>query len=233
LRRSEEINMSQSNPAPGGPYQEVSQSSAEEGHKTVRAFGKFVGQITPWLLEVGSWVFGGLIAFNLIVIAALITVGPVDQAVLIATAAFALSLPLDVTGLVLLRLLQDLKQVSLEEGLAQNFQDFDFTVVTRTPATLEALREKRTRVMLGYSLGMLTPSALLTLAGMTATMWHMAWWIGVGFFGMVCISLVIVNRAIVNSRPAESQEGKEARGRYREEMIRQAKDPDQKNEEAA
>ncbi len=223
--------MSQSDSAPDGPHQGVSWSSAEEeDHKNVRAFGKFLGQKNPpWLLEVGSWIFGGLIAFNLIVMAALIHVGPVDQAVLVGTAAFALSLPLDVTGLILLRLLQDLKQISLEEELARNFQDFDFTVGISTPAMLEALREKRTRVMLGYSVGILAPSALLTLAGMTAAMWHMAWWIGVGFFAMVLIALVIVNRAIVNSRPAESQEAKEERRHFREETMRQAKDPDQRN----
>jgi hypothetical protein len=32
-------------------------------------------QVAPWLIEVGTWVFGGLMALNLVIIAALITVG--------------------------------------------------------------------------------------------------------------------------------------------------------------
>ena len=226
--------MSQSDPTPGEPHQKGSPSSSEEEyHQTVTAFGKVIGQVTPWLLEVGSWIFGGLIAFNLIIMAALVTVGPVDRAVRVATAAFAFSLPLDVTGLVLLRLLQDLKEVSLEEGLARNFQEAGFPVDIPAPTSLEAAREKGTRVILGYSLGMLVPGGFLTLAGMTATMWHMAWWIGVGFFVMILISLILVNRATVSARPPVSREEVEKRSRYREEMIRQAKEQNQKNEDGA
>ena len=226
--------MSQSESTPGEPHPKGLPSSAEEEHhQTVTAFGKFVRQFTPWLLEVGSWIFGGLIAFNLIVMAALITVGPVDRAVRVATAAFAFSLPLDITGLYLLRLLQDLTQGSLEEGLAQNFQDAGFPIDIPAPTTLEAAREKRTRIMLGYSIGMLAPSALLTVVGMIGTMWHMAWWIGIGFFAMVFIGLVIVNQAIVSARPPASREEIEKRSRYRDEMIRQAKEQNKKKEDGA
>jgi hypothetical protein len=59
-------------------------------------------RITPWLVDVGSWIFGGLMAVNLVVISALITVGPVDAAVRTATAALGAALPLNVTGIVLL-----------------------------------------------------------------------------------------------------------------------------------
>lgn len=226
--------MSQSDPAPAEPHQEVSLSTPEEQYQqTVKALGKFLGQITPWLFEVGSWIFGGLIAFNLLVLASLVTIGPVDLAVMVATAAFAFSLPLNVTGLVLLRLAQDLKHIRFEEELAQNFQEVGFTLGTQIPTstTLQAMDEKRTRIILGASLGILALSGLLTLAGMLATMWHMARWIGVGFFAMVILSLVIIILAIVSSQPPASPQEKEQKRRDREEMTRQAKEPDQESEE--
>ena len=79
--------MSQSDPIQREPHQRSSRSSLqEEYHPTVTAFGKFVGQVTPWLLEVGSWLLGGLIAFDLIIMAALVIVGPADGAVRVARA---------------------------------------------------------------------------------------------------------------------------------------------------
>jgi hypothetical protein len=60
----------------------------------MKAVSKVLENIMPWLLDVGSWIFGGLIAFNLLVMASLITVGPVDRSIKISTAGFALALPL-------------------------------------------------------------------------------------------------------------------------------------------
>jgi Organic Anion Transporter Polypeptide (OATP) family len=223
--------MSQTDPAPADPDQEISRATPEEQYKQSRqpvwkAFGKLFERITPWLFEFGSWIFGGLIAFTLLVMAALITVGPVDPAILVATAAFALALPLDVAGLFLLRLLQDLKHIGFEEELAQAFQEVGFTVAS--PTDLEAQRQRRTGVVLSFSLGILTLSALLTLTSMMATMWHMAWWIGVVFFAMVVLSFVIVIVAIAISQPPDSPEEQEQKRRYREEMTRQAKEQYQK-----
>jgi len=31
-------------------------------------------RVKPWLIEFGSWIFGGLIAFNLIIVAPLLTI---------------------------------------------------------------------------------------------------------------------------------------------------------------
>src|SRR6266516_3494719 len=236
--------MSQTDPAPADPHQEISGADPQEQDKQSRkpiwqanpgevwkAFGNLFERITPWLFEFGSWIFGGLIAFTLFVMAALITVGPVDPAIMVATAAFALALPLNVAGLVLLRLLQDLMHIGFEEELAQAFQEVGFTVAS--PTALEALRNRRTGVALSSSLVILALSVLLTLTAMTATMWHMAWWIGVGFFAMAIISQVIVIVAIAASQPPDSPEEKEQKRRYREEMTRQAKEQYQKNEERA
>ncbi len=223
--------MSQSDPAPADPHQEISRAAPQEQYKqSMKAFGKFVERISPWLFEVGSWIFGGLIAFNLLVMASLITVGPVDPAIMVATAAFALALPLDVAGLFLLRLVRDMKRVGFEEEVAQVFHDVGFTVGEQiaSPKALESLRKRRTGIVLGSSLGILALSVLLTLTGMTAALWHMAWWIGVVFFAMVMISLAIVIVAIVTIQPPDSEEEKELKRRYQEEMTRQAKEQDKK-----
>jgi len=226
--------MSQTDPAPADPHQEISRAAPQEQNKqNMKAFGKFVERITPWLFEVGSWSFGGLIAFTLLVVASLLTVGPVDPAIMVAMTAFALALPLDVAGLILLRLVQDLKRVGFEEEVVQVFQDVGFTVGEQmaSPTALESLRKRRTGIVLGDSLGILALSGLLTLTGMTAALWHMAWWIGVVFLAMVLISLAMVIVAIITIQPRGSQEEKEYKRRYREEMTRQAKAQAKKNED--
>jgi hypothetical protein len=226
--------MSQTDPAPADPHQEISRAAPQEQNKqNMKAFGKFVERITPWLFEVGSWSFGGLIAFTLLVVASLLTVGPVDPAIMVAMTAFALALPLDVAGLILLRLVQDLKRVGFEEEVVQVFKDVGFTVGAQmaSPTALESLRKRRTGIVLGDSLGILALSGLLTLTGMTAALWHMAWWIGVVFLAMVLISLAMVIVAIITIQPRGSQEEKEYKRRYREEMTRQAKAQAKKNED--
>ncbi len=226
--------MSQTDPAPADPQQETSRAAPQEQYKqNMKAFGKFVERITPWLFEVGSWSFGGLIAFTLLVVASLLTVGPVDPAIMVAMTAFALALPLDVAGLILLRLVQDLKRVGFEEEVVQVFHDVGFTVGEQmaSPTALESLRKRRTGIVLGDSLGILALSGLLTLTGMTAALWHMAWWIGVVFFTMVMISLAMVIVAIITIQPPGSQEEKEYKRRYREEMTGQAKAQAKKNED--
>jgi ABC-type multidrug transport system fused ATPase/permease subunit len=243
--------MSQTDPTPVDPNQKISLAAAEEQNKLImKAFGQLVERFAPWLLEFGSWIFGGFIALTLFVIASLFTIGPVDPTITVSTAAFAFALPLNVTGLFLLRLGKDLKQVGFEEEFAQAFQDVDFTVGEQvtSPKNLESLRKRRTGFFLAYSLGILALSVLLILTGMIAVLWYMAWWIGVVFFVMVIISLIIVIVAFVTSQPPESPEekerkrryreeltrqAKERKRRYREELSRQAKEQDQKNEERA
>jgi hypothetical protein len=138
-----------------------------------------------------------------------------------------------VAGLILLRLVQDLKRVGFEEEVVQVFKDVGFTVGAQmaSPTALESLRKRRTGIVLGDSLGILALSGLLTLTGMTAALWHMAWWIGVVFLAMVLISLAMVIVAIITIQPRGSQEEKEYKRRYREEMTRQAKAQAKKNED--
>src|SRR5215467_12926693 len=139
--------MSQTDPAPVDPQQEISLAAAEEQNKQImQAFGKLVEGISPWLLEFGSWIFGGLIAFTLLVMASLFTIGPGDSIIIVSTAAFAFSLPLNVTGLILLRLVKDLEHVGFEEEFVQAFQDVDFKTGEQvaSPKTLESLPKRRT-----------------------------------------------------------------------------------------
>ena len=228
--------MSQTDPAPADPHQEIPLAAPEEVYKqSMKAVGKLVERITPWLLDFGSWIFGGLIAFNLLVVAALITVGPVDPAITVSTAAFALALPLELAGLLLLRLDQDLKHVGFEEEVAQAFQEVGPNVREQVASrtALELWPKRRTRIVLLYALWILALSVVLTLTGMAAALWHMAWWIGVVFFAMVLISQGMVIVAIVTSQPPDSQEEQERKRRSREEMTKQAKAQDKKNEERA
>ena len=85
------------------------------------AFGTLVERITQSLLDLGSWIFGALLAFNLVILGALLTIGPVDAAVIGSTTAFRLALPSDVAGFFLLRLMTDLKNVDLAEVASQAF----------------------------------------------------------------------------------------------------------------
>ena len=165
----------------------------QEWNKTLKGFGTLVERITPWLLELGSWIYGALIAFNLLILASLLTVGPVDRAVLVATAALALAIPPDVAGFVLLRLVDDLRKVRLEDLAIKSFEEAGFDVPdVQRPGDPEAVLRSRTRTVLLYCYSILTISLLLTLIGVTAALWHMAWWIGVSFFVMSLASVGLV-----------------------------------------
>jgi hypothetical protein len=194
--------VSQTDPASANPREETSRATPDDTFKrTVSAFGKLVEMITPWLLDLGNWIFGALIAFNLVIVGALLTVGPVDPAIIVSTGAFALALPVDAAGFFLLRLVADLKHVGLEEIAAQAFQEVGFTVENQVPLpdAPESIEKRRTRIVLRYSYALLAVSVLLTLVGMSAALWHMAWWISVVSVAMVVASQGVVFGAIVSS----------------------------------
>jgi ABC-type multidrug transport system fused ATPase/permease subunit len=199
----------------------------------MKALEAVTESITPWLVEFGTWIFAGLAGFALIVIAQLITVGPVESTIFVSTVALALTLPLNLTGLLLLRLVQDMKRY--EDKLAQGFHDASLIMGAEFAAPLAAspLQKRRTEVILLISLGMLTVSGLLTLIGLVAALWHVAWWIGILFLLMTIISLGIVVVALSVVRPPQSQEERERKQRYAEEMIRRAEEQVQKNKESA
>jgi hypothetical protein len=155
-------------------------------------------RIAPWLLELGSWIFGALIAANLVFLGALLAVGRVDSAVVVSSAALAIALPMNVTGFFLLRLAKDLRLVGLEAVTMQAFQEAGFTTeeLGASPVSSEASEKKRAEKMISYSYSLLLLSAVLTVVGVTAALWHIAWWIGAAFVVMSVACQFIVSRAV-------------------------------------
>ena len=159
-------------------------------------------------------------AFNLVVIASLITVGPVDAAILTSITAFACALPLNVAGIFLLRLVKDMKDIGIDDIALQAFQEARFPdIAAYFPPARErkALRQRGSRVALGYSLGIAALSMALTLTGVVAALWHMAWWIGVALAAVVVLSAVLVMVAIAHSLPPESEAEQELKRRFKEQ----------------
>lgn len=104
-RKRKSRHVSQTDPAPTAPHNDIAFAAAEASlNQSKKGFGNLVERITPWLAEMGNWVFAGLIAFILIIMASLITVGPVDSAITVATVAMAvISLGIVVAALITLR----------------------------------------------------------------------------------------------------------------------------------
>ena len=50
----------------------ASSSVDERSARTFEGLRNLVAKVTPWLIDVGSWIFGGLTAINLVVMSALI-----------------------------------------------------------------------------------------------------------------------------------------------------------------
>jgi hypothetical protein len=167
--------------------------------QTLNGFGTLVERITPWLLDLGSWIFGALIAFDLLILAALLTVGPADLAALVATAAFALALPPNAAGFFLLRLLEDIKNARLEDAAVEAFQEAGLGVNQVQPSdSSQSMAKQRTKTVLIYSYSILSVSVLLTVIGVTAALWHMAWWISVAFVVVTLISPGVVVGAMAS-----------------------------------
>lgn len=172
----------------------------DTARRTATALKTLFERIAPWLLDLGSWIFGALIAFNLVILGALLTVGPVDAEIIVSTAAFALALPADAAGFFLLRLVSDMKNVDLEALATQSFQEVGFSVEDDAPAPTapKSAEKRRTQIVLIYSYGLLALAVFLTLIGITAALWHMAWWIGVIFIPMVIVTQGLVFKAIAS-----------------------------------
>jgi hypothetical protein len=226
--------MSSTDPGPTGPQKDIAMAAAEASLSQAKeGLGKIVESITPWLVELGAWIFAGLIASLLIILASLLTVGPVDRAITIATIACAIALPLELAGLVLLRLAQDTARIDLAGTWVRAFHDAGFPIGERptSPQARAAQREMSMRAVLLCSFGILALSVLLTLIGLSAALWHMAWWIAVIFIAMAIISLGIVIAALVTVGPPESPEQKERYRQYWDELMKRASERSTKGNE--
>jgi hypothetical protein len=183
-------------------------AQAEQSSRSANAIERLVVWTTPWLVEVGSWVFGGLIALNLVVIAALITVGPVDRAVLIGVVAFACALPLDIAGIVLLRLVKDARDIHIDDLGLKAFQEAQFPDIEAyfpPVGDRESSTKRREWLALAYALSIATLSMALTLVGLVASLWHLAPWIAVSFVVAATISILLIVVVAVHSLPPPSE----------------------------
>jgi hypothetical protein len=190
---------------------------AEQSRRAMKGVAGLVERITPWLVEVGSWILGGLIALNLVIIAALVTVGPADPAIRIAVTAFACALPLDVVGIVLLRLIKDWQDFRIDELTLQAFQEAHFPDIAAyfPPAReRESLARRRARIALAYALGIAAASVALTLVGMAAALWHMAPWIAETFAATIALSAILLIVVIAHALPPETAAEKALKRRY-------------------
>jgi hypothetical protein len=197
----------------------------ERARVSLDAIGRLVDRTTPWLSEIGSWIFGGLVAVNLVVISSLLTVGPVDAAVRTAVTLFACALPLNIAGIVVLRLTKDLTDFGVDDLAQQAFKESGFPEIEAYfPAAPEraALLKRRASLALGYSLAIAAVSSALTLAGLDVALWHMAWWIGVALLLMTALAAGLVLLAFAHAQPPDSawEKAVKGRGKTRRNRIR-------------
>jgi hypothetical protein len=209
---------SPADPGQGSAPRAVDDQSA----RTFRGLRNLAGRITPWLVDVGSWIFGGLTAVNLVVLSALITVGPVDAAIRTSTAALAAALPLNVAGIILLRLIKDANDVGLDDLTLRAFQDAGFPEIDAyfpSPAARSSQHARRSRVALLYSLGIAAVSVALTAIAIAAAVWHMGHWIALVLLSAVILSAGIITVAIAHALPPESAAEESLKLQYRERRL--------------
>ena len=215
--------MSESNRTPADREQgSATPAVDEQAARSFRGLRNLAERITPWLVDVGSWIFGGLTAVNLVVLSALITVGPVDAAIRASTAAVAAALPLNVAGIILLRLIKDVNDVGLDDLTLRAFQDAGFPEIEAyfpSPVERASRHARRSRVALLYALGIAAVSIALTVTGMAAALWHMGHWIPVVLLSAVILSAVLVTVAIAHGLPPESAAEESLKQRYRERRL--------------
>lgn len=184
-----------------------SPNQAEEAvraRQAITGLSRLLEGIAPWLVEVGTWVFGGLMALNLVIIAALITVGRADSAVLVAATAFGAALPLEAAGMILLRLGNDVDDIRLDKLALRSFEQARFPDI-RTyfppPGRRTILHRRRLRVTLGYVLAVAASTGVLTIIGIVSALWHMAPWVGEASLAAVFLSIILVLVAVSHAMP--------------------------------
>ena len=195
---------------------------AEQSKHGIKALANLLEEVAPWLLTFGSWTFGGLIAFNLIILSAIVNIRPVDVAILISITTFACALPLNVSGIFLLRLIKDMQDIGIDDLTLKSFQDAGFPdIAAYFPPVRERQKQnqRRLHLTLGYSFAILALTTALTLTGFAAALWHVAWWISAVLVATVILCGILVMVVIGHSVAPESEAEKQLKSRYREYRI--------------
>ena len=178
-------------PGSGSSDPEAQHRGAKEGQRILAA------RLEPWLIDVGSWAFGGLLVFTAAFTAALTTVDRFDGAVLVSMTAFACALPLQVAGICLARLVKDVQAVGMIDELtmqsAKNAGYLDVEAYVPPAAEWKSLRARRSSAALRYSLVIAAVCVALTSIGLVAALWYVAWWIGV-----VALAVIVLSGALIS-----------------------------------
>jgi hypothetical protein len=182
-----------------------------------------VARTTDWLTDVGAWIFGGLLALNLVLITSLLDIPEADTAVRIAILAVGCALPLNVAGIILNRMVKDVREVEAGEMVTalQAFREADASEVAALyppPEEQESLRHRRSGRALWWSLGFSALSGTLTAVGVVAALWHVAWWVGAAAIATGVVSAALVTIVFLSGKPAETDASRDFTRRYEEQQ---------------
>ena len=197
-----------------------------------------VARTTDWLTEVGAWVFGGLLALNLVLVASLLDVGPVDTAILISICALGCALSVNVVGIVLNRLVKDIKYVEVAERLPilqelSEAESSEIEALDTPPEEREPFQQRRSTMALWSSLGLAALSGVLTAIGLVAALWHMAWWVGLAGLVTAVLSATLIGVVFISTKPPVSEADKVLIERYVDRRTREEEPQEREDRRAA
>ena len=185
-----------------------------------------VARTNEWLTEVGAWIFGGLLALNLVLIASLLDVGPADTAILISICALGCAFSVNVVGIVLNRLVKDIKYVQLAERLTilqelGEAESSEIEALYPPPEERVPIEQRRSTMALWSSLGLAALSGVLTTIGLVAALWHMAWWVGVAGLVTAVLSATLIGVVFVSTKAPVSETDRVLIQRYVDRRTQQ------------
>jgi len=152
------------------------------------------------LYDLGGWIFGGLIIINLMLLQALISLGFIDLAILVAALAVVLAFPFNLAGLGIIRYFTALTQ-TIEEArhaLAHNGNLDAETLIKLTRESTAFSPGKRQVMDSSVSLALYL-SVLLTVIGLGSALWHVSWAVTLFLLVAGVLALLLVFRVIRSS----------------------------------
>jgi len=146
---------------------------------------------------------------------------------LIAICALGCALPVNVAGIILNRLVKDIRDVETGEMVTalQSLGEADSSEIEALyppPEEQESLRRRRSSRALWWSLGFAALSSTLTAVGLMAALWHVAWWVGAGALATALVSATLVIVVYLSTKPAESERSRALVQRYTEHRLQEA-----------